>query len=185
MERINIFFDYLKRSIKSESVTSIDLIALLDKNMNNITYEEKLILLDSVYKLWYDTKEIDAYRKGDIMPFINYVEYRIRDGSKNESTGNNWTALFNDLIEKYISDISLNDFSEVMTHHILPRGKRQIKWLSSKANGVRFSENFKFKLEKFNECFISTDGIKFHSKNRANTVPEKLFKDLLERHKRP
>jgi hypothetical protein len=185
MEKVNIFFDYLKRTIKTESFTSNDLIALLDKNMFDMTLVERVELLNNLYKFWYETKEIDAYHKGDIMPFINYVEFRIREESRNKGTDDNWRALFNDLIEGYISDISLNDFNEVMTHHRLPWGKGRIKWLSSKANGVRFSEYFKFKMEKFNECFISNDGIKFHLKNRSNTVPEKHFKDLLERHKRP
>lgn len=183
MGEVNIFFEYLKSAMKAESFTSSELIALLDKNMTDMPHEERVGLLTDVYKLWYETSNIDAYYKGNIMAFINYVEYRIMGESWNVDVKAHWIGLFDDLKDNYINETSLNGFIEVMNYHRLPNGGKKIKWLRSKADAVRFSDNFNFSIPEFNECFVQKDGKKIDLHDRSKTAPKKSYSDILIRHK--
>jgi hypothetical protein len=91
-----------------------------------------------------------------------------------------WKKLHQNLIQDYISDVSLKDFNEVMNYKRLPNGKGKIKWIGEKTEAMHFKEHYGFpSLKIFNQCFIPSDGKKFIKSNRSRTTLKKSFTDLL------
>lgn len=111
----------------------------------------------------------------------NEFKYEIERNTKN--TVSDWSWLFNKLINRYIKDISLNDFNEVMNYNRLPNGKLKTKWFGKKSEAVYFQKHFKFSMKQFNECFIFEDDTHFAEKNRLTTNPENSFLEMLKKPK--
>jgi hypothetical protein len=94
-----------------------------------------------------------------------------------------WQGLFNDLSNAKCIDSSVGVFNSAMLYKRLPGGAERIKWLTKKADALYFQENFTFSIPQFNECFISSDGIPFHDKQRSKTDRDKYLTDIIDRYK--
>jgi hypothetical protein len=124
--------------------------------------------------------ELSDYKE-NISLFVelkNYIDKMIEGKGKYK-----WQGLFDDLINaKYIST-SVEVFNSVMDSKGLPGGADKIKWVTKKADALYFQENFIFTIPKFNACFISSDGIPFHKKQRSKTNRDKYLTDIIDRYK--
>jgi hypothetical protein len=165
--------------------SSAELKSMLEKKISEIkSSEERVEILNEIKKLW-ESRDIDVYYKGGIMDFKNFVEYRIQEEDTGNNINVNWSNLFEDLYGKYIRDATLHDFSEVMIYKRLPNSKkkRKILWLGSKADAVRFLDNFNFTIPEFNDSFVQKDGKKIDPHDRSKTNPKTGFSKLLVKHK--
>jgi hypothetical protein len=71
-------------------------------------------------------------------------------------------------INKYIADVSADDFGEVMKYKRLPNGKDKIKWIiDNGADAFRFKEFINFTIKEMNDCFFFPFG-----KLEANDKPK-------------
>ncbi len=111
--------------------------------------------------------------------YLNYLKQRKGDLERKFLT-KDWEPLYNDLINKHIKNVSLNDFSEVMDHHNLPNGLDKIVWKTKKAFESAFRIHFKFTFIEFNKCFINIDGNKLHANNKPTTNFD--FRSLLKKY---
>jgi len=176
------FISYLKKMMFRKA-TADELKSQLDKDLSELKFhEERIKFLDEIKKLGND-RNLDAYYKGDILDFFDYAECKYEVEKNTINTIVDWSWLYNVLTGKYIKDISLNDFNEVMTYKRLPNGKWKIKWFGKKSEAVYFQDYFKFSMKQFNECFVFNDGKRFSENNRLTTNPEQSFFDMLTKHK--
>lgn len=182
METYNAFIYCLREKMKSEG--SIDeLKSLLKEQLPELkTDQDKSNLLREIEKLRRNPN-IDRHYIGRIQDFFNYAIFRLFEGNDGSKIKKDWSELFRGLYGKYIKDVSQEDFNEIMNYRRLPNGKGKGIWVGSKADAVRFSDNFHFDIPEFNECFLQRDGKKIDVHNRPKTAPKKVFNDLLIRHK--
>lgn len=155
----------------------------LDRDLNELKlHTERIKYLEEIIKLWR-SRDLETMRRGEIPEFLHYIEFKYEIERNAKDTIKNWSSLFNDLKGKYITDVTIEDFNELMTFKRLPNSTRKITWIGSKADAFRFLDNFNFTLSQFNESFVQKDGKRIDLHDRSETAPKKVFNDLLIRHK--
>lgn len=97
-----------------------------------------------------------------------------------QPTGSDYSALYNELIKKYFSDISKDEFNEVLNYKRLPNGKEKIKWIKDNgADAFRFKEFIKFTIKEMNDCFSFPFGkLEGHDKPKHNGTKTDLSRIL-------
>ena len=176
------FITYL-RQLMIGKASSKELINQLDKDLDLLkSHTERIKYLEEMKKLWW-SRDLENMYRGEIPDFLHYIEFKYEVERNTNDPIKNWSSLFDDLIGKYIKDISLNEFNELMTFKRLPNSTSKIRWIGSKADAFRFLDNFNFTRSQFNESFIQKDekGLDLH--DRSITAPKKTFEELLIRHK--
>ncbi|GEM_PF-6917749 len=112
--------------------------------------------------------------------FIRYHNYMESQLLKTDDA-NDWGVLYNNLINIYIKDANLSDFSEVMNYKRLPNSKNKILWIREKTEAMYFGRHYNFATKQLNECFNHINGGVFHGNNLPiNYAPKADFKKLLQ-----
>lgn len=182
MDATDAFISYIFKALSYQSITSAELKNELNKVLAKIGDSDELLeLLQRTLDL-KKNRNFDVFFIGSVYDFFDYAEYCLNiELNVRRKNHNDWTWLHKNLIEKrYIQNVSLSDFNEVMNHKRLPDGKEQIKWIGkTKTEALYFCKHFEFTLEQFNKCFIYSDGTKFKANNKTQTNPKKEFENLL------
>ncbi len=125
--------------------------------------------------------------------FLEAYEDSLKPETNKEETKNNWEALYNDFIDSYIQNVSLNDFSDTMNHKRLPNGRDRDKilWIGAKNKAIEFGEKSGFVIKTkndrkknsyitLNDCFKSNTGKPFGANDKEPTPKD--FTELLNKH---
>lgn len=173
------FITYL-RQLMIGKASSTELKNQLDRDLSELKlHTERIKYLEEIIKLWRG-RDLENMNRGEIPDFLHYIEFKYEVEKNVKNPIKDWSWLFNKLINRYIKDISSDDFNEVMTYKRLPNGKLKTRWFGLKSEATYFQEYFKFSMKQFNECFIFKDDTSFAKKNRLNTNPEESFIVLLK-----
>lgn len=137
-------------------------------------YKHEIKIFEAAIK---DTKPEDA----EFTSYRQYISYCNDQITRLSNPGKDWKELHKNLIiGKYIGDVSLNDFNEVMNYHRLPNGKERINWLTKKAEAVYFQKAKGFTMKDFNTCFVFKDRSSFQENNRLKTNPPQVFRNIID-----
>jgi hypothetical protein len=112
--------------------------------------------------------------------YRQYIDYCKDQLSRLSKPGKDWKDVHLGLINgKYIKNVSLHDFNEVMNDKRLPNGKEKIMWIvEPKTWAVFFADSYGFTLKIFNNCFIYKDGKPFTRGNKPTAYPKNEFLNL-------
>lgn len=182
METYSAFITYLRQKMISAEPSADELISLLDKQLLTLkTYQNRANLLNEIEKL-RKASNMDVHYKGMIQDFFNYTKFKQEDEKDPTEIKKDWSGLYNELIGKYIKDVNLNDFNEVMTFHRLPSYRAgRIIWTGNRYEGFAFSKRLGFnKLPDFKKCFVPENGKDFRQND--NTPIKFSFEKLLDKY---
>jgi hypothetical protein len=143
---------------------------------NKAYYESQI----SIFKKHLTEPIFEGYVITAYNGYIKFCETQI---NRLNNSDKDWKEIHEDFIKgKYIEDVSLNDFNEVMNYRKLPNGKQKIKWVGKKAEAVYFQKAAGFSMKQFNQCFITEDGKQFLVGNRSKLNPQGPFIAIMKKH---
>lgn len=147
---------------------------------------EKEQVLQYYYKKYFLKNDYKTFiRIVYTYEFIKYLcflegEPLSEQPTNEQPKGKDYSALYNELIKKYFSDISKDEFNEVLNYKRLPNGKEKIKWIKDNgADAFRFKEFINFTNKEMNDCFSFPFGkLEGHDKPKHNGTKTDLSRIL-------
>jgi len=145
-----------------------------------LTNTEKEKILLHYYKKFFLKNDVDTFVKIVFSyELIEYLFFLQADPLSQQPKENDYSALYNELIKKYFTDISETDFIEILEYKRLPNGKEKIHWIGNKADAFRFADHFKLSTKQLNDCFYHDAG-RFNANNRDKIGKGSDLTDILQ-----
>jgi len=106
--------------------------------------------------------------------YIDFLKAKLEDKKADD-----YSKLWKEIVPKYIKNLSLSDFNEIMTYKRLPNGKDKLTWEGKKTWCLHLFRSHGFTTAQVNKVF---DG-GFRANLLGRRIPDKDFRKLLGNHK--